>query len=46
VPLERVVEFRLASQVDLLPELIYFIGKTGAAVFEESVEKRLIRVSP
>jgi hypothetical protein len=43
VPLERVVEFRLASQVDLLPEVIYFIG---AAVFEESLEKRLIRVSP
>jgi len=39
VPLERVVEFRLASQADLLPEVIYFIGKTGAAMFEERPEK-------
>ena len=39
MPLERVVEFRLASQVDLLPEVIYFIGKTGAAMFEERPEK-------
>jgi V/A-type H+-transporting ATPase subunit I len=39
VPLERVVEFRLASQVDLLPEVIYFIGKTSAAMFEERPEK-------
>jgi V/A-type H+-transporting ATPase subunit I len=39
VPLERVVEFRLASQVDLLPEVIYFIGKTGAAMFEGRPER-------
>ena len=39
MPLERVVEFRLASQADLLPEVIYFIGKTGAAMFEERPEK-------
>jgi len=39
VPLERVVEFRIASQVDLLPEVIYFIGKAGVAMFEERPEK-------
>ncbi len=39
MPLERVVEFRIAAQVDLLPEVIYFIGKTGAAMFEERPEK-------
>jgi len=39
VPLERVVEFRIVGNVDLLPELIYFIGKTGAAMFEDRPEK-------
>jgi V/A-type H+-transporting ATPase subunit I len=39
VPLERVVEFRVAAHVDLLPEVIYFVGKTGVAMFEERPEK-------
>jgi len=39
VPLERVVEFRIAGGIDLIPELIFFIGKTGAAMFEERPEK-------
>jgi V/A-type H+-transporting ATPase subunit I len=39
VPLERVVEFRVATHVDLLPEVIYFVGKTGVAMFEERPEK-------
>jgi V/A-type H+-transporting ATPase subunit I len=39
VPLERVVEFRLAAQVDLLPEVIYFVGKAGVAMFEGRPER-------
>lgn len=39
MPLERVVEFRLAAQVDLLPEVIYFVGKAGVAMFEERPER-------
>ncbi|MGB9704744.1 MAG: ATPase, partial [Pyrobaculum sp.] len=39
MPIERVVEFRVATSLDLVPELIYYIGKTGAAMFEERPEK-------
>ncbi|MEM1598476.1 MAG: V-type ATPase 116kDa subunit family protein [Pyrobaculum sp.] len=39
MPLEKVVEFRVAGSVDILPELIYFVGKTGVAMFEDRPEK-------
>lgn len=39
MPLERVVEFRIAGDIDTIPELIYFIGKAGVAMFEERPEK-------
>lgn len=39
MPRERVVEFKVACHVDVLPELIYFIGKTKAAMFESRPEK-------
>ncbi|MEM2025270.1 MAG: hypothetical protein QXW94_03165, partial [Desulfurococcaceae archaeon] len=39
MPLERVIEFRVAGNVDALPELIYFLGKAGVAMFEERPAK-------
>lgn len=39
MPLERIVEFRIAAPVDVLPDLILFIGKTGAAMFEERPQR-------
>jgi len=39
VPLERVVEFRIAAPVDVLPDLIFYIGKTGVAMFEERPQR-------
>lgn len=39
MPLERVVEFRVAGNVDALPELVYFLGKAGVAMFEERPAK-------
>ncbi len=39
MPLERIVEFKVGAPVELLPELIYFVGKTGAAMFENRHEK-------
>ncbi|MEZ0320099.1 MAG: V-type ATPase 116kDa subunit family protein [Pyrobaculum sp.] len=39
MPLEKVVEFRVAGVVDILPELIYFVGKTGVAMLENRSEK-------
>ncbi|MEM1926639.1 MAG: V-type ATPase 116kDa subunit family protein [Pyrobaculum sp.] len=39
MPLERVVEFKIAVNIDLLPDLIFFVGKTGSAMFEDRPEK-------
>ncbi|MFN7106434.1 MAG: ATPase, partial [Pyrobaculum sp.] len=39
MPLEKIVEFRVAGGVDLLPDVIYFVGKTGVAMFETRPEK-------
>jgi V/A-type H+-transporting ATPase subunit I len=39
VPLERVVEFRIAAPVDALPDLIFYLGKTGIAMFEERPQR-------
>ncbi len=39
MPLERIVEFRIAAPVDVLPDLIYYIGKTGVAMFEERPQR-------
>ncbi|ACB39682.1 V-type ATPase 116kDa subunit family protein [Pyrobaculum neutrophilum] len=39
MPLERVVEFKIAGNVDTLPELIYFIGKASVAMFEDRPER-------
>lgn len=39
MPLERIVEFRIAAPVDVLPDLILFIGKAGVAMFEERPQR-------
>ncbi|MFN3804408.1 MAG: V-type ATPase 116kDa subunit family protein [Pyrobaculum sp.] len=39
MPLEKIVEFRVAGGIDLLPDVIYFVGKTGAAMFETRPER-------
>jgi V/A-type H+-transporting ATPase subunit I len=39
VPLERIVEFRIAAQIEALPDVIYYVGKTGAAMFEERPQR-------
>ncbi|MEM3326127.1 MAG: ATPase, partial [Thermoproteus sp.] len=39
MPLERIVEFRIAAPIDVLPDVIFYIGKTKAAMFEERPQR-------
>ncbi|CCC82176.1 V-type ATPase 116kDa subunit family protein [Thermoproteus tenax] len=42
MPVERIVEFRVAAPIDILPEIIFYIGKTRVAMFEDR-HPRLVR---
>lgn len=39
MPLERIVEFRIAAPIEALPDVIYYVGKAGVAMFEERPQR-------